>query len=131
MLHCTGQARACEANDQRSAQRSVRSVGISDRSVGDLRSTGGKIRKKLDAAGRFESFFSLSLERERSAGEMAHRCTHTGASVFDRRQKFCDSASRLAGLAKLSSRSNGLEGQTESEIKRCSSSSSSSSRIYL
>ena len=111
--------RACEANDQRSAQRSVRSVGISDRSVGDLRSTGGKVCKKLDAAGRFESFFSLSLERERSAGEMAHRCTHTGASVFDRRQKFCDSASRLDGLAKLSSRSNGLEGQTEPEIKRC------------
>ena len=87
--------------------------------VGDLRSTGGKVRKKLDAAGQFESFFSLSLERERSAGEMAHRCTHTGASVFDRRQKFCDSASRLDGLAKLSSRSNGLEGQTEPEIKRC------------
>ena len=34
--------RACEANDQRSAQRSVRSVGISDRSVRDLRSTGRK-----------------------------------------------------------------------------------------
>ena len=35
--------RACEANDQISAQRSVRSVGISDRSVGDLRSTGRKL----------------------------------------------------------------------------------------
>ena len=48
---------------------------------------------------------------------MAHRCTHMGASVFDRRQKFCDSASRLDRLAKLSSRSNGLEGQTEPEMK--------------
>ena len=75
--------------------------------------------KKLDAASRFESFFSLSLEGERSAGETAHRCTHTGASVFARRQKFCDSAARLDGLAKLSSRSNGLEGQIEPEIKRC------------
>ena len=54
--HCSGQrscvsfayvtlyrAGRCEANDQRSAQRSVRSVGISDRSVGDLRSTGRKV----------------------------------------------------------------------------------------
>ena len=54
--HCPGQlscvsfayvtlppGRACEANDHRSAQRSVRSVGISDRSVGDLRSTGRKL----------------------------------------------------------------------------------------
>ena len=89
------------------------------RSVGDLRSTGRKVWKKLDAAGRFESFFSLSLERERSAGETAHWCTHTGVSMFDRRQKFCDSAARLDGLAKLSSRSNELEGQTEPEIKRC------------
>ena len=112
---CTGQG--VRTNDQRSAQRSVRSVGISDRSVGDLRSTGRTVWKKLDAAGRFESFFSLSLERERSAGETAHRCTHTGASVFDRRQKFCDSAARLDGLAKLNSRSNGLEGQTEPEMK--------------
>ena len=78
-----------------------------------------KLWKKLDTAGRFESFFSCSLERERSAGETAHRCRHTGASVFHRRQKFCDSAARLDGLAKLSSRSNGLEGQIEPEIKRC------------
>ena len=54
--HCFGQrscvsfayvtlyrAGACEANDQRSAQRSVRSVSASDRSVGDLRSTGRKV----------------------------------------------------------------------------------------
>ena len=78
-----------------------------------------KLWKKLDAACRFESFFSLSLERERSVGETAHRCRHTGASVFDRRQKFCDSTARLDGLAKLSWRSNGLEGQIEPEIKRC------------
>ena len=115
MLHCTGQG----VRSQRSkiGQRSVRSVSVSDRSVGDLRSTGRKVWKKQDAAGRFESFLSLSLERERSAGETAHRWTHTGASVFDRRQKFCDSAARLDGLAKLSSRSNGLEGQTEPEMK--------------
>ena len=37
--------------------------------------------------------------------------------MFDRRQKFCDSAARLDGLAKLNSRSNGLEGQTEPEMK--------------
>ena len=42
-----------------------------------------------------------------------------GHPVFDRRQKFCDSAARLDGLAKLNSRLNGLEGQTEPEIKRC------------
>ena len=39
--------------------------------------------------------------------------------MVNRRQKFCDSAAHLDGLAKLSSRSNGLEGQTEPEIKRC------------
>ena len=39
--------------------------------------------------------------------------------MFDRRQKFCESAARLEGLAKLSSRSNGLEGQIEPEIKGC------------
>ena len=74
------------------------------------------------------SFFSFSLERERSAGEMAHRCRHTGASVFDRRQKICDSAARFDGLAKLSSRSNGLEGQIEPEIKRCGPTSSRCAR---
>ena len=57
--------------------------------------------KKLDAASRFKSFFSLSLERQRSAGEKAHRCTYTGASVFDRRQKFCEPAARLDGLVNL------------------------------
>ena len=71
---------ACEANYQRSAQRSVRSVGISDRSVGDLRWTGRKHWnwKELDAASRFESFFSLLLECKRSAGETAHQCRYTG-----------------------------------------------------
>ena len=45
-----------------------------------------------------ESFFSPFLERQRSAGEVAHRCTYTGASVFHRRQTFCESAARLDGL---------------------------------
>ena len=76
-------------------------------------------RRLVGAAGRFKSFFSLSLERERSAGETAHRCRYTGTSVFDRRQKFCESAARLDGLAKLSSRSNGVEGQIEPELKCC------------
>ena len=42
----------------------------------------------VDAASRFESFFSLSLERQRIAGKTARRYTYTGASVFHRRQKF-------------------------------------------
>ena len=44
-----------------------------------------------------ESFFSLSLERQRSAGEAAHRCRYHGcarASVFDRSRKFYESAQR-------------------------------------
>ena len=40
-------------------------------------------------------------------------------SVFDRHQKFYESAARLDGLAKLSSRLNGVEGQIEPEMKRC------------
>ena len=88
--------------------------------IGDCRRRSRrKLWKKLDAASRFESFFFLSLERERSEGDTVHRCRHMGASVFDRRQKFCDSATRLDGVAKLSWRSNGLEGQIEPEIKRC------------
>ena len=35
-----------------------------------------KLWKKLDAASRFESFFCLSLECQRSAGEVAHQCTY-------------------------------------------------------
>ena len=75
------------------------------------------LSKKLDCASRSESFFSLSLERERSAGETAHQCRYTGASVFERRQKFCESAACLDGLVKLNSRSNGLEGQIDPEMK--------------
>ena len=54
----------------------------------DIRSSHWKLLKKLDAASRSESFFSLSLERQQSAGKIAQRCTHTGAYVFYRRQKF-------------------------------------------
>ena len=50
---------------------------------------------------------------------MAHRCRYTGASVFDRRQKFCKCTARLDELVKLSLRSNEVEGQIEPEIKRC------------
>ena len=39
--------------------------------------------------------------------------------MFDRRQKFCEPAARLDGLAKLSSHSNGVEGQIGPELKRC------------
>ena len=119
MAHCSIVPWARHAKQARGFDHS-RSVGISDRSVGDLRSTGWKFWKKLpDAASRFESFFSLSLERERIAGETAHRCRYTGASMFDRRQKVCESTARLDSLAKLSSRSDGVEGQIEPEIKRC------------
>ena len=69
-----------------------------------------KLWKKIDAASRFESFFSLSLEHQLSAGKMALPYTYTGASVFDRRQKFCQSAVRLDGLVNLPWRSNGVEG---------------------
>ena len=116
MLHCTGQG-VSEANDQRSAQRSVRSVGISDRSVGDLRSTGRKVWKKLDAAGRFERFFSLSLERERSAGEMVRRCRYAAPSVLDRHQKFCESAARLDGYVEFKWRPNGERATDRARIK--------------
>ena len=61
-----------------------------------------------------ESFFSLLLECQWSAGEMARLCTYTGAFVFDRRQHFSESAARLDGLANLwfGNRT------TEPEIKR-------------
>ena len=84
--------------------------------IGDSRRRSRRKRwKKLDAVSRFESFFSLSLERQRSAGKVAHRCTHTGSSVFDRRQKYCLSVAHLDGLVNLRLRSNGEVGQ----IKRC------------
>ena len=101
------------------ARHAKRAHVFNHRSVGDLRVrlTGRKFWKKLDTASRFESFFSLSLERERIAAETAHGCRYTGASVFGRRQKFCESAARLDGLAELGSRSNGVEGQIEPEMK--------------
>ena len=95
-----------------------RSAKISDRSVGDLKSTGRMFWKKLDTASWFESFFSLLLKCERSTGEITHPCTYTGASVFDRHQMFCESAARLDGLVNPRWRSNKVEGQIEPEIKR-------------
>ena len=66
---------ACTAFDQRS-------VGISDRSGvrSEIVYQAQEFSKNLayDAASRFEGFFSLSLERQRSAGKMAHQCTYTG-----------------------------------------------------
>ena len=73
--------------------------------------------KKLDAAGRFESFFSLSLERERSAGEMARRCRYAAPSVLDRHQKFCESAARLGGYVEFKWRSNGERATDRARIK--------------
>ena len=46
-----------------------------------------------------ESFFLL--ERKRRTGEMACRCRYARASVFDRRQKFCESGARSDGVAEL------------------------------
>ena len=71
--------------------------------------------KVLDAASQFKSFFSFSLESQRNAGKMAHRCTYTSASVFDKRQKFCESVVRLDGLANLRYG----DRMTEPDIKRC------------
>ena len=102
-----------------------RSFRISERSVVRSEIVESRSRRKfcknlyLYAASRFESFFSLSLERQRDAGKTARRCTYTGASVFDRRQKFCESTARLDGLVNLRKRSNGVEGQIKPEIKRC------------
>ena len=56
-----------------------------------------KFSRKLDATSRFESFFSLSHKRQRSAGNIAHPYTYTGAPVFDRHQTFCESAARWTG----------------------------------
>ena len=47
--------------------------------------------------------------------KMAHRCTYTSASVFDKHQKFCESAAHLDGLANLQIG----DRTTEPEIKRC------------
>ena len=94
--------RACRAKRSRGFDQ--RPLGISHRSVVTSEIVGAdraESSEKLDATSRFESFFSLSLERKRSAGEVAHRCTYTGSSVFDRRQKFHESAARLEGLVNL------------------------------
>ena len=72
----------------------------------------------MQPVGSKSSFPFRSLECERSAGETAHRCRYTGASVFEWRQKFCEPAARLDGLVNLRWHSNGLEGQIEPEIKR-------------
>ena len=70
--------------------------------IGDYwRRSRRKLWKKLDSASRFESFFSFSLKHWRSAGKMVRQYACTGASVFDRRQKFCESAARLDGLLNL------------------------------
>ena len=70
--------------------------------IGDCQRRGRqKLWKQLDAASWFESFSSLSLQRQQSAGKTARRYMYTGASVFDRRQKFCGSAARLDRLVNL------------------------------
>ena len=96
-----------------------RSVGISDRSV--VSQCRNFSKKQLDAASCSESFLSLSLERQRSAGKIAHPCAYTGASVFDRYQKFCKSAAHLDGLVNLRWRGDG-DGKTEPDMERCGSS---------
>ena len=76
----------------------------------------------LKEARRCQSIQKLLFPVARAQGKCgwtAHRWRYTGASVFDRRQKFCKSAARLDRLAKLSPRSNGVEGQIEPKIKRC------------
>ena len=78
----------------------LRSVHVAS-SAGDLKWTRPKVLKKLDAVIRLKSFCSLSLKGHRSAGKMARRCTYTGVSMSDRRQKFCESAARLDRLANL------------------------------
>ena len=57
-----------------------------------------KLRKKLDAASRFEKASPFRSRASEVRGKTARRYTYTGASVFDRRQKFCESAARLDGL---------------------------------
>ena len=112
--------RACEANDQRSAQRSVRSVGIGqiswrfeiDRPKG-LKEAGLclSVRKLL---------FPFASARARAKCGRNGPSMHTHGGIRVRQTpKVLRPAARLDGLAKLSSRSNGLEGQTEPELKRC------------
>ena len=75
-----------------------------------------KLCKKLDAAGRFESFFFLFARARAKCGRNGPSMqTHGGHPCST---QFCKSAARLAGLAKLSSRSNGLEGQIEPELRQ-------------
>ena len=48
-----------------------------------------------------KSFFSLSLELQRSANEKAGWCRYRRSSVFDRRQKFGESVARADGVVEL------------------------------
>ena len=82
---------------------SRRLVGISDRSAvrSEIVHAESSQRSQTLRIGS-DSFFSLLLECQQSAGVMAHRCRYSGASVFDRRRKFWESAARSGGLAKKS-----------------------------
>ena len=92
------------------ARRAKHSRAVDQRSVG--RSVADSSRAESSARSETlrvgsESFFSLSLEHQRSAGEMARRCRYAVPSVLDRHQKFCESAARLDGYVEFKWRSNG------------------------
>ena len=56
---------------------------------------------KLDTASWFSELLFLSLELQRSASEMAGQCRHAWASMFNRRQRLCESIAPFDGLVEL------------------------------
>ena len=117
MLHCTGQG----VRSQRSkigpkiSQISLHIGQISWRFEID-RPKGLKEARRCRSVRKL--LFPFAGARAKCARNGPSMHTHGGIRVRQT-PRVCDSAARLDGLAKLNSRSNGLEGQTEPEIKRC------------
>ena len=112
----------CNKQCQRLSERVMPSIHVplikdqSGRSVADSSRAESSARSETLRVGS-ESFFSLSLEHQRSAGEMARRCRYAPPSVLDRHQKFCKSAARLDGYVEFKWRSNGERATDRARIK--------------
>ena len=103
-----GRAKYSRAVDERSVGRSV---AESSRAESSQRSETKRVGS--------ENFFSLSLERQRSAGKMDCRCRYTLPSVFDRHQHFFKIRSSFGLVLRIyDSVQMGRGRQTEPELKR-------------
>ena len=105
---------ACGRRAKHSRGFHQRSVGKSDRFLVRLETVNANhiessARSSMLPVGSKASFPFCLFERQQNAGKVAHRCTYTGSSVFDRRQKLCESAARLDGLVNLRKRTIGEE----------------------